>query len=142
MGLLFSKLMFTLGRKRVIYDRDTDEPYLERYYIFLKERTWFPFNIFLHKFLKSDPDDMHSHPWSFATLILWGGYYEHTLQGVKWHGPGSFRVADADRYHRVELYNEQPCWTLFVPLKKKQNWGFLTPSGWVSHVNYRKDKVE
>jgi len=64
------------GRKRVIMDRIDNEPYLERYYIFFKERTWFPFNVFLHKFLKSDPDDVHDHPWGYFTLILSGGYYE------------------------------------------------------------------
>jgi hypothetical protein len=38
----------------------------------------FPFNIFLHRFLKSDPDDVHDHPWPYATLIIKGGYYEWT----------------------------------------------------------------
>ena len=65
-------------RKRIIMDRVDHEPYLERYYIFLKERNWFPFNIFIHKFLKSDPDDVHDHPWNYASLILKGGYWEWT----------------------------------------------------------------
>jgi len=43
------KLLERLGRKRIITDRLNNEPYLERYYLFLKERKWFPFNIFLHK---------------------------------------------------------------------------------------------
>ena len=47
------KLLEKMGRKRVIMDRLCDEPYLERYYLFLKERERFPFNIFLHKFLKA-----------------------------------------------------------------------------------------
>jgi hypothetical protein len=55
-------------------DRQNDEPYLERYYLFLKDRKRFPFNVFLHKFLKSDPDDVHDHPWPYATIILKGGY--------------------------------------------------------------------
>jgi hypothetical protein len=65
-----------LGRKRIIMDRVNNEPYLERYYLFLKDREKFPFNIFLHKFLKGDPDDVHDHPWPYATLIVKGGYYE------------------------------------------------------------------
>ena len=32
--------------------------------IYFKDRKDFPFNIFLHKFLKSDPDDLHDHPWA------------------------------------------------------------------------------
>ena len=39
-----------MGRKRIVMDRQSDEPYLERYYLFLKDRDRFPFNVFLHKF--------------------------------------------------------------------------------------------
>ena len=64
-------LMEKLGRRRIIMDRVNDEPYLERYYIFMKDRSeQFPFNIFIHKFLKSDPDDLHDHPWGFFTFII------------------------------------------------------------------------
>ena len=90
--------MQQLGRHRVIMDRQANEPYLERYYVFLKNRTQFPFNVFIHKFLKSDPDDVHDHPWPYATLILKGGYYEwipdFDRDGKKiaefrhWRGPG------------------------------------------------------
>ena len=54
---------FFKNRKRIILDRVGKKPYLIRYYLFLKERTWFPFNIFLHKFLQGDPDELHDHPW-------------------------------------------------------------------------------
>mgnify|MGYP003353288546 CR=1 FL=1 len=59
---MFLKLLERLGRKRIVMDRTSNEPYLERYYLFLKDRgERFPFNVFLHKFLKSDPDDVHDH---------------------------------------------------------------------------------
>ena len=45
----FFNLLERTGRKRIILDRLDNEPYLERYYIFLKDRTRFPFNVFLHK---------------------------------------------------------------------------------------------
>ena len=61
------------GRHRIIYDRLSNEPYLERYYLLFKDRKWFPFNIFIHKILKSDLDDLHDHPWPYFTLILKGG---------------------------------------------------------------------
>ena len=96
------KLLERLGRKRIIFDRVHNEPYLERYYLFLKERERFPFNVFLHKFLKGDPDDVHDHPWPYATLILKGGYYEwvpifntvgEKINEVRlWRGPGHFRI--------------------------------------------------
>jgi hypothetical protein len=68
-----SRIMDKLDRRRVITDRNGVVPYMERYYIFLKNRKSFPFNITLHKILVSDEPTLHDHPWSYATLILKGG---------------------------------------------------------------------
>jgi hypothetical protein len=144
------------GRKRIIYDRVNNEPYLERYYLFLKERNKFPFNIFLHKFLKGDPDDVHDHPWPYVTVILKGGYWEwipkiNTL-GQKWgeyriwRGPGHFRMCEPTDYHRIELEPGVTAWTLFMPGPHKREWGFLTGSletqKWVQHEQYLKERNE
>jgi hypothetical protein len=129
------------GRFRIINDRVDEEPYLERYYLFLKDRTTFPFNIFLHKFLKSDPDDLHNHPWPYLTFILRGGYWEHTKEGKFWRAPFTYRYAAADSFHRVELDKDIPyCWTLFIPGSKVQDWGFQTNDGWVNHEKYLENK--
>lgn len=130
------KLLEKLGRKRVINDRINNEPYLERYYLFLKDRKKFPFNVFLHKFLKGDPDDVHDHPWPYATLILKGGYWEwipeFNSKGEKisetrrWRGAGHFRTCSASSYHRIELEPGVTAWTLFMPGPHQREWGFLT----------------
>ena len=141
------KNLFTrLGRYRVIMDRENNEPYLERYYLLLKDRQRFPFNIFLHKFLKSDPDDVHDHPWPYFTIILRGGYWEWTPQFspdgkkigeiARWCGPGSFRWAGANSFHRIELDPSVECWTLFMPGIQKRDWGFLVRNRWVQHEQY------
>ena len=145
------KLLEKMGRKRIVMDRVNNEPYLERYYVFLKDRKNFPFNIFLHKFLKSDPDDVHDHPWGYATLILKGGYYEWTPQFnskgqkigeiARWCGPGSFRTASADSYHRIELDPDVECWTLFMPGPQKREWGFLVNNKWIHNDQYLKEKA-
>jgi hypothetical protein len=142
----FLNFLDRVGRKRIVLDRQSDQPYLERYYLFLKDRKQFPFNIFLHKFLKSDPDHVHNHPWPYATLILKGGYYEWIPQfnsiGEKineiavWRGPGSFRVRGADSYHRVELDPGIECWTLFMPGPHQQDWGFLVANKWIHNEEY------
>ena len=133
----FVKVMEYLGRRRVIYDRLDNEPYLERYYIFLKDRKNFPFNVFIHRFLKSDPDDLHDHPWAFRTLILAGGYWEFTDEGKFWRGPLSYNYAPANTFHRVELDKNVPyCWTLFIPSKSFKEWGFKTANGWLKHDDY------
>ena len=145
-------LLERLGRKRIVMDRQSNEPYLERYYLFLKDRKNFPFNIFLHKFLKGDPDDVHDHPWPYATLILKGGYYEWVpefdeegkmLREIqKWRGPGHFRICSPDSYHRIELKPEVTAWTLFMPGPHRRDWGFLVKNKWIQHEEYLKERYE
>jgi hypothetical protein len=147
---MIKKIFQKLGRHRIIHDRLDNEPYLERYYVFLKDRKWFPFNVFVHKFLKSDPDDVHDHPWPYATLILKGGYWEWTptfdAQGRKsgevarWYGAGSFRIARANTYHRIELDPDVECWTLFMPGIKQRDWGFLVRNKWIQWEQYLKQR--
>jgi len=129
------------GRYRIINDRFDKEPYLERYYLFLKDRKSFPFNIFLHKFLKSDPDDLHDHPWSFISIVLYPGYWEHTEEGKSWIKPLSIRRAPPNTFHRIELDKNIPyCWTLFIPGTKVRDWGFKTSDGWIQNEQYINSK--
>jgi len=137
---MLKKLMQKLGRHRVILDRQSQEPYLERYYVFLKDRKLFPFNIFVHKFLKSDPDDLHDHPWGYFTFIIRGGYWEYTPEGKFWRGPGHFRVCSANSLHRIEIEPGITAWTLFVPFAQKREWGFVKNGKWVQHEKYLKER--
>jgi hypothetical protein len=144
------KLLDRLGRKRIVMDRVENEPYLERYYLFLKDRERFPFNIFLHKFLKSDPDDVHDHPWPYATVILKGGYWEwiphfdtvgrKTGEYQVWRGPGHFRISKANSFHRIELDPDITAWTLFMPGPKQRDWGFLVKNKWIQWEQYLKQR--
>jgi hypothetical protein len=141
-----------MGRKRIIMDRQNNEPYLERYYVLFNTRKHFPFNVFIHKFLKGDPDDVHDHPWPYATFILTGGYYEwvpvfNTL-GQKineiryWRGPGHFRISQPTSYHRIELKPGVTAWTLFMPGPHKREWGFLVNNKWIHNEKYLTDKAQ
>jgi len=144
------KLLDRLGRKRIVMDRVENEPYLERYYLFLRDRERFPFNIFLHKFLKSDPDDVHDHPWPYATVILKGGYWEwipvfdtigRKIGEVQhWRKPGHFRTCSASSFHRIELDPNVTCWTLFMPGPKQRDWGFMVKNKWVQWEQYLKQR--
>jgi hypothetical protein len=139
-----------IGRKRIVMDRINNEPYLERYYLFLKDRKYFPFNIFLHKFLKGDPDDVHDHPWPYATLILKGGYWEWIPQFdskgnkfseiAKWRGAGHFRICGANTYHRIELDPGVTAWTLFMPGPQRKEWGFLVNNQWIHNETYLTER--
>jgi len=150
--LVIKKLMQRFGRHRVIMDRQSNEPLLERYYIFLKDRTWFPFNIFVHKFRKGDPGDLHDHPWPYFTLILKGGYYEWipgqldeegnwNCEVRKWRGPGHFRFCGAKSFHRIELKEGVTPWTLFIPGPQKREWGFSVKGKWIHNDIYLKEKA-
>jgi hypothetical protein len=149
---MLKKLMQRLGRYRVIMDREDDEPYLERYYIFLKDRRWFPFNMFIHKFLKSDPGQVHDHPWPYCTIILRGGYWEWTPilnqagrqlgERVQWKGAGQIRFGHSTDYHRIELEPGVTPWTLFIPGPKLREWGFLVGHKWVPHDEYFEQHKE
>ena len=150
MGILHN-LMNKLGRYRLIPDRRTGADYMHRYYLFLKDRKWFPFNVTLHKIVRSDDPIFHDHPWPFMTMILKGGYYEHTLmcnrkgekigEFIEWKGPGSIIMRGAGEFHWLELDDEQPVTTLFFMGPQQREWGFLTETKtgknrWVKHNHY------
>lgn len=152
MKKIIHNIMNKLGRYRLIPDRRTGEDYMHRYYIFLKDRKWFPFNITFHKIVKSDDPIFHDHPWPYITIILKGGYWEHTPlfndQGKKfaefstWHGPGSIIKRSAKEFHWIELDSEVgPATTLFIMGPKQREWGFLigktnTKTQWIQWKNY------
>jgi hypothetical protein len=65
--------MIRLAKKQIIRS-DDGQPYLIRWAINTPL-----LGIKLHHILRSDEDrDLHDHPWSFLSVILWGGYWEHT----------------------------------------------------------------
>ena len=111
-----------------VIDRHPDgAPYLERYFVAHRGTT----TVYLHRFVGSDGDELHDHPWPWAaSLILAGSYREHRMTAV--HGlktcarvfkPGSVNVLRGTDHHRVELLTDE-VWTLFVAHGKSKGWGF------------------
>jgi len=99
-----------------------DEPYLERYSIIRSKN----FNVYLHKFLASDPDrGLHDHPfkwnWSF---ILYGHYNEQTENGYSKRQQFSVGCFDSKHKHRVVLTSTY-CWTIFAHGPRVKGWGFF-----------------
>lgn len=146
----FHNVMNKLGRYRLIPDRRTGDDYMHRYYLFLKNRKWFPFNFALHKIVKSDDPIFHDHPWPYMTIILKGGYYEHTpifdndgkkfAEVSRWRGPGSIIIRGAKEYHWLELEENGSATTLFFMGPQLRDWGFLkgadTKYDWIQHEEY------
>jgi hypothetical protein len=126
--------------KKIIYGcearGDADSPYLTRYTL-VNTRM---FQLCLHIFHRSDADDMHDHPWNFASLILWRGYNEQTVMGKKRKVPGMILFRSATHRHRVELVNGKKAISLVVMSRRKRDWGFFTGDGWINWMNYFKQK--
>jgi hypothetical protein len=81
--------------------------------------------VFLHWFHRGDAEPyFHDHPWPFWSLILWGGYWEHTPAGRRWCGPLSLLRRPAEWRHRVELPEGKRCWTLVWCGPRARSWGF------------------
>lgn len=113
-----------------------DNPYLLRWYILPRNPL---VNLYLHKFLRSDPDVPHDHPWWFASLILRGIYLEHRkgrpLSVRSYRRAGSIAFRPAESAHSVQLARrdgiEQPCWSLILTGRRRRPWGFHCLKGWV-----------
>lgn len=88
------------------------------------------FGVRLHNILRSDLDrELHDHPFTFCSIILRGGYFEHTVDGRKtWYAPGSVIVRSGEALHRLEL--PAPAWTLVFRGSMRREWGYLTAAGW------------
>ena len=82
-----------------------EQPYMLRWWVIPRNR-WF--NIYLHYFLRSDDDRaLHDHPWFNVSILLDGGYTEHTIAegGVnvrKEYSAGAIKFRRAKAAHRVD----------------------------------------
>lgn len=135
-------------RKPDVVIGEADNPYLLRWWIIPRNRF---FNIYLHKFLRSDDDRaLHDHPWLWnISILLKGNYREYTFlsQGYTFLKSTSrfagslsgFRFRWGKAPHRVKLITaidfdhymtEIPVWTLFITGPVVRDWGFYCPKGW------------
>lgn len=146
--------------RQIIREAD-GTPYLYRYFILPRIEGWG--RVYLHKFARSDYDRcLHDHPWHYASLILWRGYWEHAdgrmitnrakfiqgwsyVESVEWRKrmrPLTFVRRGAGWRHRVVLLTDKngkfkPAWTLFFTSPKVREWGFWTGlRRWCHHEAY------
>lgn len=121
---------------------DPKSPYLKRWFI-VPRNPWF--NIYLHKFERSDDDRaLHDHPWASLSIILKGGYYEvfpmdaanpGGATDIRPCSPGSIKFRKASDAHRVMLFYDMrgrdiPAWTIFITGPRVREWGFWCPQAW------------
>lgn len=104
-------------------------------------------NIYYHIVLRSDDDRaLHDHPWWSCSIVLEGGYFEHTIEagGIhkrKWFGAGAITFRRAGKMaHRLELLQlddrELPVTTIFITGPVLRRWGFHAEPGWVDAYDW------
>ncbi len=145
-------------RNRIIYVTGKSDPtdvYFIRYFVVQSKY----FNIFIHRFLRSDRDDPHNHPWDFLTFVVKGGYREHRYLSIE-DGLHSWIITrtvsfnrlvfrTATDIHRVELTEElkmkdqalAPI-TICITGPERQEWGFvkqLTLIPWKRYLELEND---
>jgi hypothetical protein len=117
---------------------NADSTLLTRYFLIRTKRCG---NLYLHIFHRSDEDrELHDHPWTFISLMLWNGYYEVTPKGRSLKLPGAILYRPATWRHRVELRNDKPSVSLVWVSQKSRTWGFFTDRGWIPFYDFFKDK--
>lgn len=122
-----------------------DNPYLLRWFLIPRNRF---FNIYLHKFLRSDDDRaLHDHPWPWCSILLRGSYVEWSKPRagsplgyhVERFEEGSIRCHGPRYAHRLVIDRGSDCWTLFITGPRVRQWGFHCPKGWVHWKKFTAD---
>ena len=125
-----------LAREKFVITRTWSQvPYLSRWTL-LGKRFGGSHAVYLHRFHRSDADEMHDHPWPFVSLILTGGYHEKTPAAGwadghgptkrRWYGPGRILARPANWIHSVEVDPAgPPVMTLIFRGPKQKSWGFF-----------------
>jgi hypothetical protein len=140
-------------RRRIIHDRTGLREYLIRYYIWWRDDgrdpaneldSKLPFNVLLHNIKLSDDPIYHDHPWSWCSIVLRGGYFEHrpgAFGDVKvWRRPGSICFRKATDLHYVEL-GKKDVWTLFIHGRRVRKWGFIYKGVWTYWRDFLAEKA-
>jgi len=135
---------------------DPDDLLLIRYFLFRSKL----FSIYIHRFMRSDRDDPHDHPFDFVGYVVSKGYLERrydpctTTFGeslfcpwAEYREPGTwaFRRAETvhavflDRQYKPDEYLEAPLTVIFRGPERRE-WGFWTQGdsggGWKKWIKW------
>ncbi len=125
---------------QIILRNDVEE-YLYRWFIVRRSKAkHFAFNAYIHKFLMSDEQDPHDHPWWSVSFCLWGDVTEVVREddGTQWERkiPWMLPVYRPDGFTHRLILQSKTCWTLFITGRNTREWGFYTKLGWIRHDKY------
>ena len=127
-------------------------PYLTR--LRVVATPWF--GVYLHRIHREDWDRaLHSHPWSFSSVVLRGGYREQLRErgctplipgagyapvATHWRRPLRPRIFPRDAVHRIDEVLPNT-WTLVLVGRRRDDWGFYVPGrGLVPWATYLREQ--
>lgn len=115
-GDLFARAMRTLPEHKSLVG------YMERRTLMHIGRL----HVRLHRISSADATPfLHSHPFSYVSIILRGGYTEQTQRGTARHGRGSILWRSSETQHRLASVDEQTL-TLFITWQRHDNaWSLM-----------------
>jgi hypothetical protein len=98
------------------------------------------FDIYLHRFLKSDDARaLHDHPAASLSILLSGTYkewFKGNCHKIRAEGDAVLRVAATA--HRIEIDESRPGpITIFIRGLKLREWGFHCATGWLHHKEFQ-----
>lgn len=139
-GSYTGRVRWAFFRREVIRDSD-GTPYLTRLRVLQTPL----FAIYLHWIHRPDADaELHDHPWSFASVILRGGYTEEREgQWWWWYGERvrlrssqrrgwlSIAIRRATDLHRISDVKPNTV-SLVLCGPRVREWGFQTINGWMN----------
>lgn len=138
---LYLLLQRVLGRSDIVHNGSL---YMSRWRFFNAPRWLGGWGLRVHRIVRSDMDrELHDHPFSFLSIILWGGYWElshapkcpssighhEACRLEERYRVGSFVFRRAEHAHRLVL--SRPAWTFVIRGPIRKRWGFYTAEGWL-----------
>lgn len=97
--------------------------------------------LYVHVIAADDDHALHDHRSWNVSLLLAGGYAEHTPGGTRIRTAGDVVVRRATDLHRLQLLDGVAT-TLFFTGPHRRAWGFQTPEGWVRHDLYVHEREQ
>lgn len=115
--------------------------------------------VYLHAIRRPDHDrHLHDHPWSFASIILRGGYVEERetsaavaiaianmrdnhgldLGRRRKFGVARVNVVRRGAFHSIRRLLRVPTWSLVLVGPRRSGWGYATAFGVIPHEPYHE----
>lgn len=118
-------------------------PYMQRWHLLRKNEQSGLENIYLHRFVNSDPEDLHDHPWANASIVLSGRYVEQSWtpsgRRTDTRNAGDIIIRNSEDRHAITSV-EPGTITLFITGPKVREWGFWLNDQFVHWLDYRAFK--